>query len=142
RIDRDPPGKRLETERRSRGERAADRALRSPPLSEPAEERSGHDAADQHASLADEEPADRRNSDVRVLDRAERHQRVAEKPGICAGKTEQRRAARHSLSRAGDEREDEPRRRQEADFARPAGCPDVPGAGQAAEVLVAGTESG
>ena len=45
-----PPRERLEAERGGGDERAGDRAPRPPLLAEPAEERPGHDAADEHAS--------------------------------------------------------------------------------------------
>jgi hypothetical protein len=142
RIDGDASRERLETQRGGRDERAADRALRPPLLAEPAEQRPRHDPSDQHAALAEEEPADRRQRDLRLLDGTERHQAVAEQRRVRAGQAEQRRAARLSLRRSGDEGQDEPRRREQADVARPARSPSVAGAGQAPEVLVAGPERG
>ncbi len=117
-----------------------ERAPRPPLLAEPAEQRPGHDAADEHEALARDEAAQGRHRQMGVLDGAERHHRVAEQRGVRAGETDQRRAARVPLRRTGHEREDDPGRREQADVARPAGGPDVSGAQQAAEVLVAGAE--
>ena len=82
--------------------------------------------------------------DLKVLElksgRVHRKFTLPDERGVRAGEPEQRSAARLALGAAGDEGEDEPRRREQADVGGPAGCPGVTRALEAPEVLVAGTE--
>ena len=119
--------KRLEAERGGDEQRAGEHLPAPPLLAEPAEQRPGREPADEDGALAVDEAAHGRRREVRVLDRTERHDAVAEQRRVRAREPEQRGALRIALRRTGDEREEEPRRGEEADVGRPPdaqACPE------------------
>src|SRR5207248_101912 len=109
-------------------------AVDAPPVSEPPEQRTGDEAADDDATLAPDEGGGRVRGEMGVLDRAERHQSVRHEGGCRACEAEKRRPLRLSLCPTGEKRENEPWRGEQADIGRPRM------AGQASKVLVSAAE--
>lgn len=135
RADWSVPGERLEAKRAGREERADKRPAYMPLVSEPAEERPREEPADDDRHVADEESTRVRERVLRPLNRAVRHQEVAEQSRVRAAETEERGTARRPLRATRDKGEDEPRRRK-AGHLRAPGMPH-----QAAKVLVSGAKS-
>src|SRR4051794_39428936 len=122
-------------QRRGRGRCCPPGVPEAPSVAEPRKQRSRQEAAEEDPLRAADESGDARSGQVGLLERAERHQAVADQRRKRAAEPEQRGALRLPLRTAREERQNEPRRREQAYV----GHPGVHR--EAAEVLISGTES-